>query len=271
MMNLRKKSTLLAVLVMTGVALSAQEWKPVEGKIMTKWASKVNPAKPLRQYPRPQLKRANWQNLNGLWQYAITDTSREAVPTTFDGKILVPYAIESALSGVGKTVGKDKALWYKSTFSLAKLSKGNQLLLHFGAVDWRCDVYVNGKKVGRHEGGFDPFTFDITDALKKGKQQDIALRVWDPTDEGPQPRGKQINNPHGIWYTPVTGVWQTVWTEEVPSTYIASTRQTPDVDGSTLKVSADLIGAKQGDLVKFVAFDGEKKIGEIALASETTG
>lgn len=270
-MNLRKKSTMLAVLVMTGVALSAQEWKPVEGKIMTKWASKVNPGKPLPQYPRPQLKRANWQNLNGLWQYAITDASREAVPTTFDGKILVPYAIESALSGVGKTVGKDKALWYKSTFSLAKLSRGNQLLLHFGAVDWRCDVYVNGKKVGRHEGGFDPFTFNITDALKKGKQQDIALRVWDPTDEGPQPRGKQINNPHGIWYTPVTGVWQTVWTEEVPSTYIASTRQTPDVDGSSLKVSADLIGAKQGDLVKFVAFDGEKKIGEIALASETTG
>ncbi|HMR83414.1 MAG TPA: glycoside hydrolase family 2 TIM barrel-domain containing protein [Niabella sp.] len=271
-MNLYKRIA-LAVIVSAafGTVASAQSWKPVEGKIMSPWAEKINPEKPLPEYPRPQLKRSNWQNLNGLWQYAITAESQANIPASFAGQILVPYPVESALSGVGKQVGKDNALWYKREIEVPKLSKGNQLLLHFGAVDWRCDVYINGKKAGTHEGGFDPFSFNITPYLTKGKKQEIVVRVWDPTDEGPQPRGKQVNKPEGIWYTPVTGIWQTVWTEEVPAAYIASTKHTPDIDGGLIKVKADIEGVQAGDIVKFVAFDGAQQVGEVTLPSGVEG
>jgi beta-galactosidase/beta-glucuronidase len=143
------------------------------------------------------------------------------------GKILVPFAVESALSGVGKTVGKDSMLWYKTTISLNKALKGKDVLLHFGAVDWRTEVFVNGVSAGKHEGGFDPFTFNITPYLKGGSKQEITVSVWDPTDDGPQPRGKQVKKPEGIWYTPVTGIWQTVWLEGVAKTHIEATKQTP--------------------------------------------
>lgn len=271
-MKLHKKIA-LAVIVSAafGTLATAQSWKPVEGKIMTPWAEKINPEKPLPEYPRPHLKRSNWQNLNGLWQYAVTDKNQQDIPSAMEGQILVPYAIESALSGVGKTVGKDKALWYRNTFSFSKPSGSNQLILHFGAVDWQCDLFVNGKKVGRHEGGFDPFSFNITSYLQKGKKQDIALRVWDPTDDGPQPRGKQVKKPEGIWYTPVTGIWQTVWTEEVPATYIAATKHTPDVDNQRLFIKADIENNIVGDIVKFVAYDGSTEIGEATLPSGVEG
>ena len=249
----------------------AQTWKPAGDKILTSWGEKLTPGNVHKEYPRPQLVRKNWQNLNGLWQYAITPTSQQTLPSKFDGQILVPFGVESALSGVGKKVGKDQLLWYKNTVNLSVPKKGNQLLLHFGAVDWQCDVYVNGVKAGSHEGGSDPFSFDITKFLKKGNKQDIALRVWDPTDDGPQPRGKQIKNPHGIWYTPVTGIWQTVWAETVPATYIVSTKHTPDVDNNQLKVSANLEGALPGDIVKFIAYDGANKIGEAAVPAGVEG
>lgn len=252
-------------LLLGGHSLSAQNYKPVAGKIMTRWAQDVNPNAPLPDYPRPQLKRNQWQNLNGLWQYAITPAAQTNLPTNYDGQILVPYPVESALSGVAKTVGKDQALWYSTTIDQKRPSDKDKLLLHFGAVDWRADIYVNGQKVGRHEGGYDPFSFDITSYLHKGKQQQIALRVWDPTDEGPQPRGKQVNKPEGIWYTPVTGIWQTVWTEQVPATYIASTKQTPDLDASSLKVAADIKEAAAGDQIRFVALDKGQVIGETTI------
>lgn len=247
--------------------LLAQGWKPAGERILTPWAEKIDVKNVLPEYPRPQLIRGNWQNLNGLWQYAITEERGQAIPSNFDGQILVPFAVESALSGVGKTVGKDKVLWYKNTFDLKRPSGTDQLLLNFGAVDWRCDVFVNGAKVGIHEGGFDPFSFNITNYLKKGNKQDIVLRVWDPTDEGPQPRGKQIKNPHGIWYTPVTGIWQTVWTEVVPATYIISTKHKPDIDNGQIKVSANIGGAVTGDVVKIVAYDGDNIIDEATVPS----
>ena len=256
---------------LTSALAFSQSWKPTGDKILTPWAEKIDVKNVLPEYPRPQLVRSNWQNLNGLWQYAITNAGQQTIPVTFDGQILVPYAIESALSGVGKTVGKDKALWYKNTFNLKRPSGAEQLILHFGAVDWQCDVYVNGVKAGSHEGGYDPFSFNITKHLKKGNRQDIALRVWDPTDEGPQPRGKQIKNPHSIWYTPVTGIWQTVWAEIVPSAYILNTKHTPDVDNGQLKVSANVEGAMPGDIVKFVAYDGAAVIGEATLPSGVEG
>ncbi len=266
-----RRSYALALFVLLSGVLSAQRWEPVGGKILTSWAEKINPANPLPEYPRPQLVRGNWQNLNGSWQYAITPKTQERAPASFDGQILVPYPVESALSGVGKGVGKDKLLWYKKNISLSKPSGDQRVLLHFGAVDWQCDVFVNGTRVGRHEGGYEPFSFDISPQLKKGKSQELIVRVWDPTDDGPQPRGKQINNPHGIWYTPVTGIWQTVWTETVGATYIASTRHTPQVDEGELKVSAAVENAKVGDLVRFVVFDGKTKLSEATLPAGTEG
>ncbi|MGC3972151.1 MAG: hypothetical protein QM775_33865 [Pirellulales bacterium] len=199
----------------------------VPGKIHTSWAENVNPQNVLPDYPRPQMERKDWMNLNGLWQYAIRPVSgKENIPASFDGKILVPFPVEASLSGVGKTVGKDNVLWYKRTIAVTA-SANKTVLLHFGAVDWLCDVFVNGKLAGTHKGGYDPFSFDISTLLQKGKQQDIVVRVWDPSDEGPQPRGKQVVKPGGIWYTPVTGIWQTVWIESVAKTYISSFTQTP--------------------------------------------
>ncbi|MBE7175862.1 MAG: beta-galactosidase [Mucilaginibacter polytrichastri] len=260
--------------VMTGLLVSAgslatfaQTWKPVEGKIMSEWATKVDPAKTLPDYPRPQLQRENWQNLNGLWDYAITPKAA-AQPKKFDGKILVPFAVESALSGVGKTVGKDSVLWYKAVFSPKKSQK--KTLLHFGASDWRTEIWINGKKAGSHEGGFDPFSFDVSAFLKGGKNE-MIVKIWDPTDEGPQPRGKQVKKPEGIWYTPVTGIWQTVWLESVPETYIASTKQTPDIDKKTLTISADVKNAKAGDLLKVTVLDGGKKVTEKSFDAKNTG
>ncbi|MFZ4861258.1 glycoside hydrolase family 2 protein [Sphingobacterium sp. Mn56C] len=260
------KQILVALLLAAGISSAwAQKWKPAGDKIQTPWGEHVNPENPHPEYPRPQLERKNnWKSLNGLWKYAITDVHTTAVPVTWEGDILVPFAIESALSGVGKKVSKDQALWYNREISLTKDLRKEKVLLHFGAVDWRCDVYVNGKHIGQHEGGFDPFSFDITAALQKGDKQLLQVRVWDPTSDGPQPRGKQIVNPHGIWYTPVTGIWQTVWLEAVPKTYIASTKQTPDVDQSALKFSANVVDAEAGDQLRIEALDGSS-----VLAAET--
>src|SRR5690606_10180290 len=248
------------------VAQDAAQWQPVGDKIKSRWVKDINPANPLPEYPRPQLVREGWQNLNGLWEYAIVPGSLGSAPETYEGQILVPYAVESSLSGVGRTVGKDSSLWYRREITISKELRKQRVLLHFGAVDWRCAVYVNGKKVGTHEGGFDPFSFDITDFLNKGAKQQITVGVWDPTDEGPQPNGKQVVNPHGIWYTPVTGIWQTVWLEGVPETYVASTKQTPDIDKGTLLVNAAIAGAKEGDEVRVSAWKGSEKVAEQTAA-----
>lgn len=260
---IRKSVILSCLLAMTLSHGHSQEWKPAGDKILTEWATQVNPKQPHPEYPRPQLVRSNnWQNLNGLWKYAVTDKSVSQLPTNWDGNILVPYAIESALSGVGKSLNKDQALWYQTEIVLSKKLKNDKTILHFGAVDWQCEVFVNGQSVAKHEGGFNSFSVDISQALKKGNKQQIALRVWDPTSDGPQPRGKQINNPHSIWYTPVSGIWQTVWLESVPKTYIKSTHQTPQVDQSSLTFSADIEAAQDGDLLHIIAYDNGKKIAE---------
>ncbi|QEH42880.1 glycoside hydrolase family 2 protein [Chitinophaga sp. XS-30] len=254
----------LAVLLLAASSLQAQDtsWQAVPGKITSPWSEQVTPDSVLSEYPRPQFVRDNWMNLNGLWNYAIT--SRKAhEPGEYQGKILVPFAIESALSGVGKTVGKNNLLWYQHTFTLPSSMKGKKVLLHFGAVDWQAEVYVNGKLAGSHKGGFDPFSFDITTLLgKKNKAQEIVVRVWDPTDEGPQPRGKQVRKPEGIWYTPVTGIWQTVWLEAVPPTYIVDARQTPDIDNRTITVATTVQGPMADDKIKISAWDGENMVSE---------
>ncbi|WP_222538690.1 glycoside hydrolase family 2 protein [Pedobacter polysacchareus] len=250
------------LLVLSYSSLPAQEknWTLIKDRITSPWAEKVNPKAPLPDYPRPQLVRLeNWKNLNGLWSYAITPKDQNE-PVKYQGSILVPFAVESALSGVGKTVGKDSVLWYKNTITIPAAMKNKEVLLHFGAVDWQAEVFVNGKSAGKHEGGFDPFTFNISSLLKKSGTQEIKVRVWDPTDEGPQPRGKQVRKPEGIWYTPVTGIWQTVWLESVPKTHLISTKHTPDIDAKTLSVNVTVAAAQAGDQVRITAFDGKNEV-----------
>lgn len=268
-----RQSLVMLALLWATANVNAQDqssgWKPVGKKLLSAWAADVKPQTPLPEYPRPQLKRTgNWQNLNGLWNYSILPADQQAAPRAFAGQILVPYPIESELSGVGKSVGKDQALWYVKKIKVAKNLLSNKLLLHFGAVDWRCDVYVNEKLVGTHEGGYDPFSFDITKYLKKGQDQDIAIRVWDPTDDGPQPRGKQINRPHGIWYTPVTGIWQTVWLESVGATYIEATKQTPDIDKGSLKLALDIVGTQPADQVQVIATAKGQVVAKVLQAAD---
>ena len=263
-----KRIALFACYLLLFIPVYSQDWSIVKGKILTPWAEKVNPSAPLPEYPRPHLVRGNWMNLNGIWQYNILPKSQETIPATWTGNILVPFAVESALSGVGKTVGKDSVLWYEKTVSVpASYTKG-KVLLHFGAVDWQCDVFVNNKLVGSHQGGYDPFTFDISSAVTRKGAQKIAVRVWDPSDDGPQPRGKQIRKPQSIWYTPVTGIWQTVWLESVPSTYIISTKQTPDVDGKFLKFSAEVENFQPGDQLTITAHKDNQ---QVAATTSTPG
>ncbi|HHU96300.1 MAG: glycoside hydrolase family 2 TIM barrel-domain containing protein [Bacteroidota bacterium] len=230
-----RKNAILFVLLMACVSLQAQ-WQPAGDKLKTKWASQIDVNNVWVEYPRPIMERGDWLNLNGLWKYAIQPVDKQK-PASFEGDILVPFAIESSLSGVQKRVGKENELWYQREFTIPSKWKNSKVLLHFGAVDWKADVWVNDVKVGQHIGGYTPFSFDITPALASGSNT-LVVKVWDPTDEGYQPRGKQVNNPHGIWYTPVTGIWQTVWLEPVPETYIENLRITPDIDKNILVVEA---------------------------------
>jgi len=216
-----------------------------QARLKTRWAADVRPDRALPEYPRPQLVRPAWVNLNGQWDYAIAPKAN-ATPSAYDGRILVPYPVESALSGVAKPVSPDQHLWYRRRFTAPRLADGHRLLLHFGAVDWETSVSVNGKVVGEHRGGFDPFTLDITDALRPQGEQELVVRVWDPTDKGPQPRGKQVLAPKSIWYTAVTGIWQTVWLEAVPRTHISALRVDPDIDASRMRVFLDVEGANAG-------------------------
>ncbi len=221
-----------------------------ENFIETEWSQKVSSENLWNRYPRPQMKRSEWLNLNGEWNYAITPKNSER-PKSFEGKILVPFAVESRLSGVQRSVGADSVLWYQRDFTIPKSWNGNNLLLNFGAVDWQATVWVNDMLVGSHEGGYTPFSMNITDAIKKGENK-LTVRVYDPTDGGTQPRGKQLREPELIWYTPVSGIWQTVWIEPVSENHIISLSVTPDVDANKFKVSAN---ANSG-VVKIDVIDG---------------
>ena len=252
-----KKTILSAMCLLLSLGINAQ-WKPAGDKIMTEWASQVDPNNVLPEYPRPIMERGEWKNLNGLWNYAIIEKG-QPIPATFDGEILVPFAVESALSGVGKRMDDTKELIYQRSFDVPSAWKGKQVLLHFGAVDWKADVWVNDVKVGSHTGGYAPFSFDITAALN-AKNNKLVVKVWDPTDKGYQPRGKQLSNPHGIWYTPVSGIWQTVWLEPVTKKHIADLRILPDIDRNVLSVDAKVIGRCCDDMVEVNVYDGDKLV-----------
>ena len=252
-----KKNFLTMLLALALCGSTFAQWKPAGDKIKTSWGEQLDPKNVLPEYPRPIMERNDWKNLNGLWKYAITKKG-DPTPAAYQGDILVPFAVESSLSGVGKMINEKEELWYQRTFDIPSAWRGKQILLHFGAVDWKAEVWVNDVKVGEHTGGFTPFYFDITSVLNKGNN-DLVVKVWDPSDRGEQPRGKQIANPHGIWYTPVTGIWQTVWLEPVATQYITNLKTTPDIDNNSVKVEV-AANTTSADKVEVKVFDGKNLV-----------
>lgn len=217
-----------------------EKWKPVEGNIMTTWSKDVSPKNVLPEYPRPQMVRKIWMNLNGLWDYAITLKDQDKI-SSYDGKILVPYPLESALSGVKKQLFPSEWLWYRRDFTVPNEWKNEKLLLHFGAVDWRAEVYVNGIKACQHEGGYYPFSVEISKLVHNGNNE-LVVVVWDSTDALGEERGKQTLNPKGIFYTSVSGIWQTVWLEPVANTFIDHLKITPDIDNELVNIETFIKG-----------------------------
>ncbi|MFJ8486886.1 PA14 domain-containing protein [Streptomyces sp. NPDC094038] len=234
-------------------------------ELRTKWADQVGPDNAHPEYPRPQLTRAAWQNLNGTWQFAAATAGEQPpVGRKLGERILVPYPVESQLSGLER---HEDRMWYRRTFTVPtgwKIGSGKRLRLNFGAVDWRAEVYVNGTKVAEHQGGYDKFSADITDALKPGRTQELIVGVYDPTDaadgENP-PVGKQRLDPSGIWYTPTSGIWQTVWMEPVAADHVDQLRLTPDVDAGTLTVEPQ--GVRAGLPVTATAYAGKRKVATV--------
>ncbi|MFC1553671.1 chitobiase/beta-hexosaminidase C-terminal domain-containing protein [candidate division KSB1 bacterium] len=269
------KTTLSCIIIVLSIILTGSfhcssdnsGWKPAASNLTTQWTKKVSPKNVLKEYPRPQMIRDEWRNLNGLWDFAVTDTS-EGIPEIFNEKILVPFSVESSLSGIGRRVDETNRLWYRKLFEIPSKWKNKRILLHFGAVDWETVVYVNGKNAGEHRGGYDPFSVDITEFCLPDSEQELIISVWDPTTEGEQPRGKQTLRPRGIYYTPSSGIWQTVWLEPVEETYIQRIRTIPDIDRSTLVLQVETNSDEENIGIKAEVFEGGKNI---AATTGTTG
>lgn len=255
---------IVILLVFTGTATFSfsQQWEVQKAPLMSKFSKDVNLNKVLQEYPRPQMVRAKWMNLNGLWQYQ-PGVSDEALPTGKLSKtILVPFPVESALSGVREHHDR---LWYRHNFTIPKNWKGERVLLHFGAVDFESEIYVNGKSLGIYRGGYDPFTFYITLALTASGEQELTVLVFDPTDNGGFPRGKQTLTPQGIMYTSVTGIWQTVWLEPVAKTSIDNIKIVPDIDKSVVKLTVYTEGNTNGASVAIKVKEGDKTVTAISI------
>ncbi|TCD12822.1 glycoside hydrolase family 2 [Pedobacter frigidisoli] len=254
---MKLRNLLFLAFAVSPVFLSAQQWQPKKAILMSKFAKDVKPESVLPEYPRPQLVREKWLNLNGVWQFQPATSKIESLPTgNLARTILVPFAVESALSGV---MEHHESIWYRRKFNVPTNWKGQDILLHFGAVDYEAEVFVNGKSLGIHTGGYDPFSYNISTAIKGAGEQDIAVRVYDPTDKGGFPRGKQTLNPQGIMYTSVTGIWQTVWLEPVPKTNISNIKIVPDIDKSVVKLIVSTAGNSAAD-VEIKVKDGTKLV-----------
>ena len=242
----------------------AQDDHVYTSDLVTRWGKGVTPDNAWQSYPRPQLQRQQWRNLNGLWDYAITDPA-VGRPARMDGQILVPFPVESRLSGVARKLTPEQRLWYRRSFTVPADWAGQRIMLNFGAVDYAAQVMVNGAIVGGHKGGFDAFGLDITDYLKPGANE-LMVQVADPNSAGTQPRGKQSLAPSGIWYTAVSGIWQTVWIEPVPKLHIADVRATPDIDRGVVEVDVALSNwAGDTDAVRLTASSGGKLVASTIL------
>lgn len=241
--------------------------KPYQSDLITEWGSKVREDNVWQEYPRPQMTRDNWDNLNGLWNYAITSENQDNIPEQWNGKILVPFAIESKLSGVQRNLRPTEALWYHRSVELQPTEE-ERTLLNFEAVDYACRVYVNGIEVGSHVGGSTPFSIDVTKAAKSGLN-DIVVRVEDKTG-GWQLRGKQTLTPEGIWYTQVSGIWQTVWVEQVPATYVSDVKILTDPDTGRIQVfpTVEGNGAKKVSL-KATVYNNGNPVVDVTSADES--
>jgi hypothetical protein len=248
---MRALKVLAAVWILGACAPAwAEPWKPADGPLVTRWAKDVSPDNAHPEYPRPQMVRSDWLNLNGLWQLADAKEG-EALPAGRDleEQILVPFPVESALSGAMRPA---EQVWYRRTFQVPDAWKERRVLLHFQAVDWEATVFVNGKELGTHRGGYDPFSLDVTGALVPGGDQELIVRVFDPTSKGDQPRGKQVNQPKGIFYTSTTGIWQTAWLEPVPDARINGLKITPDVDAGCVRLTVEGAGTGPGHEIQAV-------------------
>ena len=274
-MNSGKMLMSAAAAVLMGLGLSAQAaertrdagegdpaWQPAPSPLMTRWGKTVRPDNVLPEYPRPQMVRKEWRNLNGLWEFDVGKPDDAApVDKTLPRQILVPFAMESALSGIRETA---EWVWYRRTFEVPAAWRGQRVLLHFGAVDWDSTVIVNGKEIGTHRGGYDPFTLDLTDALTSHGPQELIVRVADPMRN--QSSGKQLRNAfhkpsNSIFYTSVTGIWQPVWLEPVPTVSIQELQLTPDVDAEVLRVKVGGRGATGRETVEVVALSQGREVG----------
>ena len=259
---------LIVVGVFGGIAYKIYDFtRPTQVlALTTPWTKSVDADSPLPDYPRPQLRRDNWLNLNGRWSYMVTH--RNALqPKSFEGEIVVPFPIESLLSGVQKRLGPRERLWYRRTFETSSHGDKQRLLLHFGAVDWEAEVWINGIRQGTHQGGYDPFTFDITDSLLPSKEQEIIVGVWDPTNLGPGAYGKQHLVPHGIRYTAVSGIWQTVWLEVVPISRIDRLVSSTDLSISEVQLRIETIGANPMDILEASVFSNGELVSEVRTAA----
>jgi hypothetical protein len=258
---MRFLNVIAGIAVLTSWSQTAWCWQPAEGPLKTRWTREVSPKNALPEYPRPQLVRKQWLNLNGLWDIGVTAKEGHN-PKEYTNQILVPYPIESALSGVKHQVSEHERIWYHRTFEVPIEWRSKRVQLNLGAVDFEAVVFVNGKSVGSHRGGYDGFSFDITDALDMEGENDLVVTAWDPTDAGTQPRGKQLRQPHSIWYTPTSGIWQTVWLEPINTAHIIGLKITPDIDRGSVNIRAltpALLGKYQ---IKVRVHDGRKTIAE---------
>ncbi|MGQ8335583.1 sugar-binding domain-containing protein [Sunxiuqinia sp. A32] len=260
----------LLLLMLLQMSVFAQDWQLKQAPLMTSFSEDVDPNNVLPEYPRPQLVREEWMNLNGLWQFQPGLGLLEPVPQgDLARSILVPFAVESAISGV---MEHHSRLWYKRTFTIPENWNGKNIIIHFGAVDYESEVYINGTSLGIHYGGYDPFSYDITDYLNAYGEQDIIVRVYDPTDAGGFPRGKQTLYPGGIMYTSVTGIWQSVWLEPVSETHIENIKMIPDIDESSLTLTVNAPGGDNSVSYTAKVKDGESIVQTITgnINEETT-
>ncbi|MCX6927503.1 MAG: beta-galactosidase [Verrucomicrobia bacterium] len=269
-LRLLRRFIFLSLIFLSALSAWPAAWQSAKGPLQTRWAKDVTPDKVHPEYPRPQLVRQEWLNLNGLWEFGIT--SKDTLHATFQEEILVPFPVESALSGVMRPVSENERIWYRRAFEVPRKWRGQRLILHFGAVDFETTVWVNGKEVGQHRGGYDAFSFDITDAVDRTGVNELLVTAWDPTDAGTQPRGKQVRKPNGIWHTSTSGIWQTVWLEPVNAAYVTELRIIPDVDNSTVTIRVSTTPMLGVCMAEVTIRDGRKVVhtGSLIAGREIT-